>query len=395
MSLPTIAFLTALPLEFKEVKQHLENPYPETIDGRTYTIDEKEKWRIVLRQQHSQGNYQAARETDWLIQHFQPTYLFFIGVAGGIKDVELGNVVVATFARGYESIKVKDGETYPRLPVEYSAHSLVEQATELARNWQVTTLVCPIASGERLVSDEQFLKELKQLCNDAVAVEMEAIGFLGSIRQHENVKGIVIRGISDLVVGKNAEGDVYWQPIAARNAAAFAFAMLGKLPRHFEEHGIELTQLEVNSFELGYLMLLLCVMPEDELLMLRTQNIINQIVGLNISPNEITCDNLPLVIRQKVLPKLAAENLKAARWLMLSNNFFASMKAVDAGGVRDFTSLNEFTRTLLVDNNLREEVSKKLILASDSNVSSHDSMNYLLDCMNIIRSFIMGKVVNN
>lgn len=239
MSLPTIAFLTALPLEFKAVNQHLENPHPETIDGRTYTIDEKEKWRIVLRQQHSQGNYQAARETDWLIQHFQPTYLFFIGVAGGIKDVELGNVVVTTFARGYESIKVKDSVIYPRLHVEYSAHSLVEQATELARNWQVKTWVCPIASGEKLVSDEQFLKELKQQCSDAVAIEMEAIGFLGSIRQHKGYEGIVIRGISDLIVGKNAGDDDKWQPIAAQNAAAFAFGILEKLANQSSETKIK------------------------------------------------------------------------------------------------------------------------------------------------------------
>jgi hypothetical protein len=166
------------------------------------------------------------------------------------------------------------------------------------------------------------------------------------------------------------------------------------LIRKSESNLFTITQLEVNSFELGYLMLLLCVMPEDESLMLRTQNIINKIVGLNISPNEITCDDLPQVIQQKVFPKLAAENLKAAHWLMLSNNFFASMKAVDAE-VRDFTSLNESTRALIVDNNLREEVSKKLILASDLNVSSHDSMNYLLDCMNIIRNSIIGKIVNN
>lgn len=230
MTLPTVAFLTALSLEFDAVVSLLNEPQTKkTIDGRNYSISERNGWQVVVRQQASQGNYQAARETEWLIQHFQPSYLFFVGIAGGIKDVALKDIVVATLAKGYESVKVKDGVTYPRLHVEYSSPSLIEQATELARNRVPKTWVYPIASGEKLVADVQFLNELKLQCSEAVAVEMEAIGFLGSIRHHEGMKGIVIRGISDLVVGKNPQDDEELQPIAAQNAAAFAFAMLDKL----------------------------------------------------------------------------------------------------------------------------------------------------------------------
>jgi len=157
---------------------------------------------------------------------------------------------------------------------------------------------------------------------------------------------------------------------------------------------VAITQLEMNSFELGYLMLVLCTHPEDEdLLILRIQNIISQIVGIDISVNEVTCDNLPLVIREKVFPKLATENIKALHWLMLSNNFFVCMAKADAG-VRNFMDLNELTENLPMDNNLKKEVSRKLVLASDPNISNHDSVNYLLDGMNIIRKNIIRDFIN-
>ncbi len=228
-SQPVIAFLTALPLEFDTVVVHLEERHSETAEGRKYTVGEKNGWKIVVRQQQAQGNYQAAIEANWLIHDYQPSYTFFVGVAGGIKDIALGDVVAADLVRGYESVKVKDEKVYPRLHVEHAANILKELAFELAKGKINPNIwVKPIASGEKLASDQTFLDELKRQCSDAVAVEMEAIGFLGSIRAHE-AKGIVIRGISDLVVGKNEQDDGYWQPQAAKNAAAFAFEMVAEL----------------------------------------------------------------------------------------------------------------------------------------------------------------------
>jgi hypothetical protein len=40
---------------------------------------------------------------------------------------------------------------------------------------------------------------------------------------------LVIRGISDLLTGKDPAADEYWQPIASRNAAAFAVELLDRL----------------------------------------------------------------------------------------------------------------------------------------------------------------------
>lgn len=243
MSLPVIVFLTAIKPEFEAVLKHVVTDSPprtETVEGREYTIGEVTtsitRWQVVVRQQDEQGNCQSALEADWAIRHFKPSYLFFVGVAGGLKDVSLGDVVAVTYAKGFESVKIShSGEVLNRFHQERSSESLVKKAkavNTVLRSDKYKTLVGPVASGEKVISSPEFKEKLQKDCNDTLAVEMEAIGFLKALRQtseYFHVKGIVIRGISDLIVGKTLEQDQEWQPKAAENAATFAFALLEQL----------------------------------------------------------------------------------------------------------------------------------------------------------------------
>lgn len=165
----TVAFLTVIDCEYEAVLAYLRDKklqiINDKINDRVYAISRISQWRIVVRQQSAQGNYQSARETEWLIQYFKPDYLFLVGVAGGIKDVHLGDVVAATFVRGYEHVKIKDGQVFPRFNTEHSSASLIAIAENLA----------------------------------------------------------------DDVIDKSPENDKKWQSIAARNAATFAFSILNVL----------------------------------------------------------------------------------------------------------------------------------------------------------------------
>jgi len=256
----TIVFLTALPPEYEAVIAYLPQRRKEVkSDNTIYEIGEyvtpKARWQVVVSKLTASGNYQAARETEWAISHFAPTYMFFVGVAGGIKDVQLGDVVVSSVVRGYEGGKIMDGGWKPRSLVEHPSHALLQLAQNIASETQwlkklfsppqsaPKAWVCPIASGEKVVNSRAFLAQLQETCSDAVAVEMEALGFLGTFRAKSQVQGIVIRGISDLVVDKSQTDATGWQPIAARHAAAFAFAMLDKLALPI----ISITQVSTSS----------------------------------------------------------------------------------------------------------------------------------------------------
>jgi len=250
MTLPTVVFITALSREFKAVADYLTSPLQEEQhpQGKIYYWDEypaeNPRWQVVV-VEAGQTNHAVAIETGQAITHFKPDYAFLVGVAGGIKeDVALGDVVVAETVKDYEGGKVTDDGFLPRGEVGKSSCQLVERAKAMAhssdwhskikRETATTTapkaLVATITSGAKVVGSitSETCKFIKKNYSEAVAVEMEGIGFLEAVRRNEKVHGIVIRGISDLL-DKNAAHDDHWQPIAAQNAAAFAFAMLDKL----------------------------------------------------------------------------------------------------------------------------------------------------------------------
>lgn len=234
--------LTALPLEYLAVRGHLSNVSEQTHQkGTVYETGHFEDWEIQV-VETGPGNQTAAIETERAIQHFSPNVVMFVGVAGGIKDVQLGDVVAATKVYGYESGKA--GAAFlPRPEVSSSAYPLEQRARSESKklDWlqrippqpqqQPPNIhVAPIAAGEKVVSSTRadVFAFLRQQYSDAVAVEMEGRGCLAAARANSDVQAIVIRGISDLIDKKEESDQAGWQSMAARNASAFAFEILSK-----------------------------------------------------------------------------------------------------------------------------------------------------------------------
>jgi len=236
-----ILFVTALQLEFDAVKSFLTDvkpvKHPETGTYYDKGIFINNNSCEVFIVEAGAGNTRAAEETSRAISFFKPDYVFFIGVAGGIKDVALGDVVASTKVIGYEMGKADD-VFKPRSDVFQSSYELEQLAKYVKREAQwksnLTTnpnsFVAPIAAGEKVVSSTrtETYKQLKMNVSDALAVEMEGAGFLQAVRVH-STEGIVIRGISDLLEYKEEADNSGSQPIAANNAAAFAFQMVTEL----------------------------------------------------------------------------------------------------------------------------------------------------------------------
>jgi adenosylhomocysteine nucleosidase len=238
---------TALSLEFNAVKAHLSDVHPikhpttsSTYEQGIYTF-ENTTYTILLVETGA-GNSRAADETGRAIDFFKPDYVIFVGIAGGLKDVKIGDVAVSTKVIGYEMGKA-DVDFKPRfdaMPASYILEQLAKQVKrdntwieKLKKDGSIpVAYVQPIASGEKVVSSEKSVvfSYLKQYCSDAVAVDMEGNGFLIAARPYQ-AHAIEVRGISDLLENKALADAGGSQPLAAVNAAAFTFSMIELLSK--------------------------------------------------------------------------------------------------------------------------------------------------------------------
>ncbi len=239
--------LTALELELRAVHALLTDLRREVHEaGTVYHVGRLETgsatWEVATVAVGA-GNPGAAAEAERAIARWQPDFVLFVGVAGGIKDVELGDVVAATEVYGYHAGKALD-EFKPRPDVWKSAYGLVSQAraAALEERWQARiigaaggrpkAIVEPIAAGEQVVASIRSPTYLfiREAYGRAVAVEMEGVGFLRAAYGNQQVEALVIRGISDMLGDKEQADQDGWQPVAAANAAAFAVEVLANLP---------------------------------------------------------------------------------------------------------------------------------------------------------------------
>ncbi|MGX1759290.1 phosphorylase family protein [Streptomyces lydicus] len=240
--------LTALQVEYEAVRRHLtdveevELPQGTLLDvGRVPGLD----WRLALAET-GPTNTRAALVTQSAIEHFDADAVFFVGVAGSLKDdVRLGDVVVASKIYGYHGGR-ESADGFSARPVlgetSYRMDQLVRSA---CRNnpWVCLTPAAepsarpavhfaPIAAGDVLIGSRasETARRIRRHYNDAVAVDMESHGVAQAARMHGTVEMLAIRGISDFAGPEKATADARGsQRTASRHAAAFALRILRDL----------------------------------------------------------------------------------------------------------------------------------------------------------------------
>jgi len=247
-NLGTVVICTALDVEYRAVREHLQGPLKEKVGpgGTLYEVGvfatDRGVWTVALAQSGA-GNTQAGIEIERAINQFHPRCVLFVGVAGGRKDVARGDVVIADYIYDYDTGKDTATGRLPRIKTHAPASRLLRRAQKISRDdeWQHRILprrpetlpkaiVKPVAAGSTVIADPDSAaaKYLDQHCGDAAAVEMEGYGFLHGAYTNDAVDALVVRGISDLLSGKTEAADQKWQPAASQHAAAFAFELLAR-----------------------------------------------------------------------------------------------------------------------------------------------------------------------
>lgn len=207
---------------------------------------EKGKKKVVSIQSSDMGMVPATISTMNLHSHFRPKYIFITGIAAGIGDHNLGDILIPSEVWNYSSGKYveEDGKliflpepkTIP-LDVKLADIARRDYSPILKRihdNWEIKNEVdlqikktelslysAPLACGTSVVANFDVVKDfILQHSRKTQGIDMEAYGVFAAARSICDDKPIAvcIKSISDFA--DKAKGDGF-QPYASYTSAVF------------------------------------------------------------------------------------------------------------------------------------------------------------------------------
>lgn len=207
----TFAIIGAMDCEIEKLKELMQDIQEVDYFKLTVYIGKIGQYDIILAKS-GVGKVNAALNTQYIIDKYNPDYIINTGVAGGVaKGLQVGDIVIGetlvqhdfdASALGYAKGYMCNGIEPNKPTLFYSDKELAlrfESAMSQANLSEVRIHKGVIATGDTFVSSSEKKQELSELFN-ATAVEMEACAIAQTANINE-VPCLIIRAISDLADG--------------------------------------------------------------------------------------------------------------------------------------------------------------------------------------------------
>lgn len=200
----------------------------------------------------SMGNVISSARTATLLATHRPQFVILSGIAGGVegaKDYNLGDIVVAEQVILYEASKIRrnaDGSqvaerrfwSYPagaellllsrHLHIDIWPEAVSRRLTEERDNCTAPNIVFgPIASGEKVVANRDFLDSLLESYPLLKAIEMEGGGVAAAVHfSGLNCQCIVIKSVCDWADHRKNDG---WHKYSSYASATFVKYLVNRI----------------------------------------------------------------------------------------------------------------------------------------------------------------------
>ncbi|MEL6942206.1 MAG: hypothetical protein AAFO82_06020 [Bacteroidota bacterium] len=240
-----VMILTPIPIEYQGIRNYLHGIHTVEQEGIYYEVGHFQglhhHYSVAIREIGA-NNTTSSLATEKAVNHFQPSIIILFGIAGGIKDVKIGDIVIGECSYDYETGKeTAEGSLARPQSTNYDS-KLIEFARHVNRQgkWRQkllsqhypSVLFGAVASGNKVVSstDSLVFRYIKKHLNNSLCLEMEASGFGKVVDQNrDRLRPFLIRGISDLINNKSTTDGEGGQELAVQNAATFLFGFLKEL----------------------------------------------------------------------------------------------------------------------------------------------------------------------
>ncbi|MFP8644516.1 hypothetical protein ACLHWY_23500 [Priestia aryabhattai] len=247
------AIITAVDIEFTEVKKIINNPQQLRVKGDPtfYTVgttDLSNSKKIVVGKQHQMGMTAASVLAMKLIQNFKPKYLIMVGIAAGVKGTsDFGDIILASEIWEFSSGKIiaegsKNNNIFLPEPKYLTVSAEIkeilnkdfsEELEAIEQNWEgeykgnkLKAILGPIACGPIVIQNENILRDYIMPFNRKLkGIDMESYGVLYASENGylPKPKVLVCKSVCDY--GDADKNDTY-QSYAAYTSTQFVKTLL-------------------------------------------------------------------------------------------------------------------------------------------------------------------------
>ncbi len=194
------------------------------IGNNTYHIFENEKVMIVIVKCEA-GSLGAASATLTMVDAiitFGIDVIIFSGIAFGNytkkeKEQNIGDILVSRQIWNYEAGKVNENKYISRGDKETATPWLLDRFENSTLDWEKSKIHFGlIASGEKLVNSEEFIKHIMDSEPELIGGEMEGSALIAVAKRYKK-DWILVKSIADWGIGKNSDA----QEMASKNVFEF------------------------------------------------------------------------------------------------------------------------------------------------------------------------------
>lgn len=216
------------------------------LDVECFSIEGQTNFEILTFTINKMGMSANAASIMKIISKFNPKFTFFIGTCAGLREHEIGSVLVPFRVFSYESGKYENRIFYPDYLSYETSETLRKKAQILWDSIKATSKdKAPIykvvtdedfCSGSAVINDANKVKEIRENgARKLSGLEMEAysIAYINHVLKPDN-ELLVIKGISDYADNKAKSEKENGKELAMDNCADFTL----KLIEYLEEKNI-------------------------------------------------------------------------------------------------------------------------------------------------------------
>ena len=225
-----IAILGAMEIEIKPLLEKL--PKYETVEyaNNKYYIAEYQGHQLIIAYSKI-GKVFSSLTATIMIEHFGAEVLLFTGVAGGLQDLKVGDMIAAIATVQHDVDITAFGYPYGKISMSEvqieTSKDLLDKAQLVAKELGLNLNTGIIATGDQFVhSTERKEFIIKEFA--AKAIEMEG-GSVNLVCNELNVPSLILRSISDTADGDAPENFDRFAKIAAQRSADFVISLLDKI----------------------------------------------------------------------------------------------------------------------------------------------------------------------